>query len=264
MTLRFSKMHGLGNDFVVINNLAGDINWKSLPIKRICDRHLGIGCDQVLIIEKAKHADFFCRILNADGSQAEQCGNGLRCVARYLHEQNIASSSIFTLETMAGVFPVSIKDYETISVTLPIPQLTVNDCSIPISPDQALHGKSLSLGNPHLVIEVDEVASTPVIELGKIASTHTSFPNGVNVGFMQKVSNNHIILRTFERGSGQTHACGSNACAAVASGIHSGLLDKRVDVEFTLGKLRIEWLDNGSALIMTGPASLVFTGVYTI
>lgn len=262
--IKFTKMHGLGNDFVVINGIEHIIDWKLLPAKKIADRHLGIGCDQILLIEPSTSADFFCRIINADGSEAEQCGNGLRCVARFVHEKGLQQGNHFTLETIAGVFPVEIKDYDHIRVTIAARiesssmQLSLTTLGTEVS------GSALSIGNPHFIIKVADLQTTQTDQIGPAVSSHPSFPHGTNVGFMQVVSPDHIRLRTYERGAGETHACGSNACAAVAAGILDGSLHHAVTVEFHYGQLKIEWEGKNKPVHMNGPACTVFEGEITL
>lgn len=258
---RFTKMHGIGNDFVVINALAQPFNAKHARISELANRHLGIGFDQMLVIEPSQQADYFCRIYNADGSQAEQCGNGLRCIARYIHEEGIDKRKQFKLETLAGVFPVEIKDYDHIQVTLSPPQINENLFELSLkNAQQKILITILSLGNPHAIIKVDSIHLPFTNQIGPEVSVHAHFPSGANVGFMQVVDRNHIQLRTFERGVGETFACGSNACAAVVAGIINGWLDKTVSVAFRYGSLTIAWRGENSPILMTGPASRVYEG----
>lgn len=263
--IHFQKMHGLGNDFIVIDAISQTIHLNTLPVKLMADRHLGIGCDQLLVILRGKKADFFCHIFNADGSEAEQCGNGLRAVARFIHESGLHASKEFTLETVAGVFPVRIKDYDHICVTMSTSTITSTSQDLQL-PTQAVSvtGSVLSMGNPHYIIRVNSIEDVNLTELGAEISTHVIFPHGTNVGFMEVVSPEYIRLRTYERGVGHTLACGSNACAAVANGILNGELQKRVKVEFELGTLTIEWEGGDKPVHMTGPASLVFRGEWPI
>lgn len=263
--LRFTKMHALGNDFVVIQSVNAPFEASQLPIAKLADRHRGIGFDQLLVIEPSSKADFFCRIFNADGSEAEQCGNGLRCVARFIHEQGLSQKSPLLLETKAGVFTLQVQDFDHICVTLGAPEvkehlveLTLNSQagSIPIS--------ILSLGNPHAIVKVDAVDLVSADQLGSEISSHVRFPQGANVGFMQILDASHIRLRTFERGVGETYACGSNACAAAVAGIANGWLAHRVNVGFRYGSLLIEWEGGQSAVRMTGPASNIFSGEITL
>lgn len=261
--IHFHKMHGLGNDFVVIDLKSQELDWESLPIQSLANRHLGVGCDQVLLISASLNADFFCRILNSDGSEAEQCGNGLRCVARYVFENGLTESRDFTIETVAGIFPVNVIDYDHIQLFLPTPDLSVEPMAIKISefPD-GISGHALSLGNPHFIIPVTELDMSYITNVGYAVSTHPDFPQGTNVGFVATRNPNHIELRTFERGAGNTYACGSNACAAVVTGILTGKLHSEVTVQFELGQLHIAWEGRGKPIVMTGPAVLVFTGIW--
>jgi diaminopimelate epimerase len=263
--IRFHKMHGLGNDFVVIDAISEKVDIGKLPFTLMADRHLGIGCDQFLIIESGKEADFFCRIVNSDGSEAEQCGNGLRCVARFVHEQKLIAANDFTLATIAGVFPVSIKDYDHISVTMLSKPVTTDHLEIRLPEfDISIAGASLSIGNPHFIIPVEKIDPADTMTLGAAIAVHPLFPQGTNVGFMEVVSEDHIRLRTYERGAGQTLACGSNACAAVIYGIMENSLSRKVAVEFEHGKVTIEWPDGKKPVKMTGPASYVFSGEWPL
>lgn len=258
-TLRFTKMHGLGNDFVIIDTIHQPLDRHALPIQQIADRHLGVGCDQVLLIEPSQHADFFCRILNADGSEAEQCGNGLRCVARFVHEKQLHPDRHLTIETIAGIFPVAIKNYEQIRVTIPAAGIEAAAMELQLPAlGTAVSGSALSIGNPHFIINVPDIQSAAAGQIGQAVATHPTFPHGTNVGFMQIMDNKHIRLRTYERGAGETNACGSNACAAVAAGILAGLLQHSVMVEFKYGQLIIEWEGKGKPVHMNGPAVAVF------
>jgi diaminopimelate epimerase len=262
-SLQFTKMHGLGNDFVVINNFQKQLDWRELPAAMIADRHLGIGCDQILLIEPSSSADVFCRILNADGSEAEQCGNGLRCVARYMHEKKLLTRNNLTIETVAGNFPVTIKDYDHIRVTIAEHGISATPMKVLLPTlGTSVQGSALSLRNPHFIIKVNDIETPAAWQLGPALAVYPDFPNGTNVGFMQIINDGHIKLRTYERGSGETNACGSNACAAVASGILDGLLTGKVSVEFKYGQLLIEWEGTGRPVHMTGPAALVFDGEY--
>lgn len=260
-SIRFTKMHGLGNDFVVINTLNQAFDANKMLIKRLANRHVGIGFDQLLLIEAGKNTDFFCRIYNSDGSEAEQCGNGLRCVARYLHENKLISSSQVTIATKAGAYPIDIKDYDHISVSMGAPQ--VNQLLVPIHLPHytdAVSISTLSLGNPHAITKVDSVDVITLAPLSEKIAAHAMFPEGVNVGFMQIINPKHIRLRTFERGAGETNACGSNACAAAIAGMANGWLQPVVEVEFKYGSLFIEWQGENQPILMTGPASYVYEG----
>lgn len=257
----FTKMHGLGNDFIIVNELTNKIAWQPLTITKLSDRHRGIGFDQLLIIEPSQQADFFCRIFNADGSEAEQCGNGLRCVARFIHEEGLKKQTHFAIETKAGVYPVQLENYEHICVTMGAPQVKNALVEIDVNSEvTALPISVLSVGNPHAIVKVTSLQSAIPTQLGPAIATHRLFPEGANVGFMEVLSPNHIRLRTFERGSGETFACGSNACAAVVAGITNGWLKNKVNVEFQYGNLLIEWDGKSGPIHMTGPATRVFTG----
>ena len=262
--IHFSKMHGLGNDFVVMNTIHQAIDLATLPIKQLGDRHFGIGFDQLLLIEPSKQADFFCRIFNTDGSEAEQCGNGLRCVARYLREEGLHHAAKVSIETKAGIFKITIKNNDHIAVSMGVPCIESNKTllSLPSSTTKiALH--VVSMGNPHAIIHTDAIDILTVAKHGKEISTHQHFPAGINVGFMRIINPHHIELRTYERGAGITHACGSNACAAVAAGIATGLLQQSVDVDYQYGRLHVEWDDINKPIILSGPATTVYSGVFS-
>lgn len=261
-TLHFTKMHGLGNDFMVIYSPHHPFNPDTLPISTLANRHLGVGFDQLLAIEPSRKADYFCRIFNADGSEAEQCGNGLRCVARYLHEQ-VGAGKNMTIETKAGIYPVTIQDYQHIRVSMGAPQLKEKLTSIPIaSQSSTLPVSILSIGNPHAIVKVPSTVVEAASMVAEDIAAAPFFKDGANVGFMQILDPHHILLRTFERGAGETHACGSNACAAVVAGISNGWLQSPVDVRFKLGSLQIEWSGDDNVIHMTGPADLVYHGNY--
>lgn len=259
----FTKMHGIGNDFVVINALQQKTNLTPEKIRQLGNRHTGIGFDQLLLIERAKNADFYCRIYNSDGSEAEQCGNGLRCVARFLHESGVTKSESFILETKAGVYSVEIKDYEHIRVNMGLPDIDelLVKLSLPNSEETA-EVAVLSMGNPHAIHKVANVQMVNAQTIGCVISTHGYFPRGANVGFMEIVTPNHIRLRTYERGAGETLACGSNACAAAIAGIKNGWLASSVQVEFSRGSLWVEWEGDGQSVYLTGPAEVVFKGFF--
>ncbi|VVC76882.1 Diaminopimelate epimerase [Aquicella siphonis] len=257
----FTKMHGLGNDFAVIYTPDNSLSLDPGFISRLANRHIGIGFDQLLLIETSARADFFCRIYNADGSEAEQCGNGLRCVARLIHEQGLSKDRQFEIETRAGIFSLQVYDYDHIQIIMGTPQIESAMIELEL-PDTHRHLpiSILSMGNPHAIIKVDSLITAGIEELAPRISAHSRFPEGVNIGFMQVLSKHHIRLRTHERGSGPTLACGSNACAAVAAGIANGWLNQSVNVEFEYGSLDIEWQGDGHTIKMTGPAVTVYTG----
>lgn len=272
----FCKMHGLGNDFIIIDAIHQAIDIKKIPISLLADRHLGVGFDQLLLITKSSNADFACRIFNADGSEAEQCGNGMRCVARYVHEEQLTQKKSLTLETVSGLVNVIIHNYDRIEVTMCIPCFEPK--KIPFAAEKmskhyeitidsttpSLTFTVLSMGNPHAILLVPSINEAPVSTLGLKIATHPIFPKGTNVGFMEIVNPQHIRLRTFERGVGETFACGSNACAAVAAGILNHGLDHKVNVELPYGNLSVEWADENSPVILSGSATRVFSGTYFI
>lgn len=270
--IKFWKMHGLGNDFAVIDTSVTPLAMTAQNITHLSHRQIGIGFDQLLLVEKSMTADFACRIFNADGQEAEQCGNGLRCVARFIHENRLSTKNAFTIETAAGIAHIHIISYEKIQVKMGnpdfnpenIPFLTKEKKSLyemPIdSSNKILQFSALSLGNPHVIMNVPHLEKYPVQEMGAEIAEKDIFPKGANVGFMQIINPNTIRLRTFERGVGETYACGSNACAAVIAGIMNHGLARSVTVELRLGNLWIEWPNEAEPIQMTGPAEFVYAG----
>ncbi len=267
-------MHGLGNDFMVIDTIRQTVDLSKIPIPLLADRHRGIGFDQLLVVTPSSRADFACRIFNADGSEAEQCGNGMRCVARYVQEEGLTQKKSLALETISGLINVTVHDHKHIDVIMGLPcfepekvPFTTPKIAAQYNLDQTMPSLSftvLSMGNPHAILKVPSIIDAPVEQLGAKISTHPAFPNGTNVGFMEIINPNHIHLRTFERGTGETFACGSNACAAVVAGILNHGLDHKVNVELTYGNLLIEWADKNSPVVLSGPAMRVFSGTYFI
>lgn len=272
MILRFSKMHGLGNDFVVINLVTQHARIDEALIRYLADRHTGIGCDQVLLVEPPKNpqADFFYRIFNADGGEVEMCGNGARCFALFVREQQLTAKKRILAETATGVLELLVNEDDSVTVDMGKPILTPADIPFAAPARKTtyhidvegldLEISAVSMGNPHAVLLVDDVETAPVEELGPEIEHHPSFPNRVNVGFMQVLSPGEIQLRVFERGVGETRACGSGACAAVVAGILRKLLDSTVTVHLPGGDLSIRWQGEGHSLKMTGPATTVFRG----
>jgi diaminopimelate epimerase len=251
--ITFTKMHGLGNDFVVINNIDQNIEFSPALIIEISDRHRGVGCDQVLVLEKfpekdvEPNIDFFYRIFNSDGSEVGQCGNGARCLAKFIHDKKLSKKKHFRVKTITSILELTLQEDGDISVNMGTPK----DFR-PIK-TLAFTGLQLSLGNPHAVFKVDNT---------KDSSLHNLGLDNINIGFMKVIDKSHIQLRVFERGVGETQACGSGACAAVVVGIMQNDLDNTVCVELTGGKLYIHWEGEGSSVMMTGPAVTVFEGVY--
>jgi diaminopimelate epimerase len=272
MKIRFSKMQGLGNDFVVIDAIRQKICLCPEQIRHIADRHFGIGCDQVLLVESpvSKDADFRYRIFNADGGEVQQCGNGARCFARFVHDQGLTDKTEIRVETAGGLITPRLGDDGLVTVDMGVPRF--DPAEIPFLATQRalthtldvgganVEISVLSMGNPHAVQIVHDVSQAPVEQQGPLIEHHARFPEGVNAGFMEIVDRRHIKLRVYERGAGETLACGTGACAAVVAGVTRGLLDHRVSVSMRGGNLEVEWHGEPAPVSMTGPAVLVFTG----
>jgi len=277
MEIQFTKMHGLGNDFVVL-----DFTQQSLPISsaqaaHIADRNFGVGCDQILIVEKSDNAnvDFKYRILNSDGSEVGQCGNGARCFVRYVHDKGLSNKNPLKVETLSGEMTLHLDDSSgLVTVNMGAPKFAPQE--IPLdTPHRATtysieHGgeryefSALSMGNPHAVLLVDDVTKAAVTELGSLLESHPIFPEKANIGFMQVNARDDISLRVFERGVGETIACGSGTCAAVVAGIQLELLDNEVTAHLRGGDLNIGWAGEGQPVMMTGPATTSFEGVLNL
>lgn len=272
MLLHFTKMHGLGNDFMVIDLITQRARLRDEQIRQLADRRFGIGFDQLLVVEppRSPDMDFRYRIFNADGSEVENCGNGARCFARFVRDQRLTHKREIHVETAGGPLTLVVNDDDQITVDMGTPRFTPSDLPFDAAEDRPLHSLevdgeryeigAVSMGNPHAVLRVDDVDSAPVERLGPLIERHPRFPRRVNAGFMQVVSPHEIRLRVFERGTGETLACGTGACAAVASGIRQGLLESPVTVHLRGGDLRIEWSGDEAPLLMTGPAERVFEG----
>lgn len=272
MLLEFAKMHGLGNDFVVIDALTQPVRLTNEQVRLLADRRLGIGCDQVLLVEapRVPEADFRYRIFNADGGEVEMCGNGARCFARFVRDNGLTTKDRLAVETLAGIVRLELEPDGQVTVDMGVPQF--EPARIPfVAPaqatryalevgDETVEIGAVSMGNPHAVLRVADVASAPVARLGPPIERHTRFPRRVNVGFMQVIDPARIRLRVFERGAGETPACGTGACAAVAVGRIQGLLAERVTVELPGGTLVVSWGGTGQPVRMTGPATRVFDG----
>ncbi len=280
MQFEFTKMHGLGNDFVVIDAINQDLSLSDEQVRLIADRHFGVGCDQLLLVERPQleGAEFRYRIYNADGGEVQQCGNGARCFARFVHDRGMTGSSTIPVETAAGMIYLKLEDDGQVTVDMGVPSFSPE--SLPFEADDLdkddteyhqlmVNGEkyaigAVSIGNPHAVLLVDSVDQAPVSALGAAIESHERFPERVNVGFMEIMDRSHIRLRVFERGAGETLACGTGACAAVAVGIHNSLLDHGVQVELKGGNLTIRWQGDGNKLFMTGPAQTVYKGNMTL
>ena len=273
MKLKFSKMHGLGNDFVVLDGVRQDVSLTTDQIRALGDRHMGVGFDQMLLVEPAQTpgADFRYRIFNADGSEVEQCGNGARCFVRFVHDQGLTDKSAIVVETKRGIIYPRLEANGLVTVDMGQPRFAPAEIPFVSESDAAEQplllpdGTSLtigavSMGNPHAVTVVADVDGAPVAVQGPQIENHLRFPQRVNAGFMQIVDRHNIRLRVYERGAGETLACGTGACAAVVSGIRRGLLDSPVRVQTRGGDLNIAWAGAGQPVIMTGPAVTVFTG----
>lgn len=272
MLLNFTKMQGLGNDFIVIDAVSHPVKITAGQIRFLSDRHFGVGCDQVLIIEPAHDSsmDFFYRIFNADGGEVEQCGNGARCFVRYVHDKGLTCKTDITVGTISGNIHPRIEADGQISVDMGVPRFIPQE--IPFVAEKESSSYSLevagekfdvgvvSVGNPHVVLQVEDIEHVPVTSLGPVIESHARFPRRVNVGFMQVVDRSHIRLRVYERGVGETLACGSGACAATVIGRRQGLLDDSVSVELPGGSLLVQWSGGEETVRMTGPASHVFEG----
>lgn len=277
MELQFTKMHGLGNDFVVIDAIHQSVNLTPGQIRFIADRHFGVGCDQLLLVEAPTRegVDFTYRIFNADGGEVEQCGNGARCFARFVREHGLTDKDRLTVATRAGIITLQIEADGQVTVDMGVP--VFEPAAIPFQagaqadayPLELADGTTVelgvvSMGNPHAVLRVEDVDTAPVNELGPQIESHPRFPQRVNVGFMQIVDRGHVRLRVYERGAGETLACGTGACAAVVVGRQRGWLDDKVTVSLPGGDLHIRWAGPDEPVRMTGPAVSVFEGRMTL
>ncbi|OIQ88502.1 diaminopimelate epimerase [mine drainage metagenome] len=271
MKLRFSKMQGLGNDFVVIDAIRQSVSLTPGQIRFLADRHFGIGCDQLLLVEKpaATDADFRYRIFNADGSEVEQCGNGARCFVRFVHEQGLTDKAEIRVETARGIILPRLEHDGRVTVNMGAPRFGPDDIPFIAEPaaQYALQFgagevtiSALSMGNPHAVQIVADIETAPVAEQGPLIERHQCFPQRVNAGFMQILDPHHIKLRVFERGAGETLACGTGACAAAVAGIRLGKLASPVNVSMRGGALMISWAGDDQPVMMSGPAVTVFEG----
>ena len=278
MQIRFTKMQGAGNDFVVLDETQGLLGLTAADYRFLADRHFGVGADQILSVRAAPtpDVDFEYVIHNADGGEVEQCGNGSRCFVRFVREQGLTKKNTVRVKVHGGVITLHELPDGQVKVDMGEPVLDLP--RIPFNPalasalneqgllwrlafgDQHADVAVVSMGNPHAVMTVADMAQAPVSSLGPLIEHHVAFPNRVNAGFMQIVSRSQIKLRVFERGAGETLACGTGACAAVVAGIRQGLLDSQVQVQTRGGVLTIEWQGAGQPVFMTGPATTVFSG----
>lgn len=272
MLVNFTKMHGLGNDFMVVDMISQHAHFRPEQIRKLADRNFGIGFDQLLLVEPPGKptVDFRYRIFNADGSEVEQCGNGARCFAAFVKDKKLTDKEVIQVETSKGDIELRVNDDGRVVVDMGAPVFEPKD--IPFIADQeasvysleadgqSIDVSAVSMGNPHAVLQVEDIKLANVETLGPVLESHERFPERVNVGFMQIEHRHFIRLRVFERGVGETLACGTGACAAVAAGIERGLLDSPVEVKLPGGNLKIEWAGRGHHLMMEGPAATVFEG----
>jgi len=270
--LRFTKMHGLGNDFVVIDAVSQDVQIKPHLARRLANRRLGVGCDQILVVEPPSEpdVDFTYRIFNADGSEVSQCGNGARCFAKFVRDRKLTGKRHIRVATRAGILSLTVNPDNQIRVEMGVPVFSPEDIPLVAGSESPLYSldvggqqlsvAALSMGNPHAVMLVNDVSTAAVESLGPLIESHERFPERVNAGFMAVCDRHEIDLRVYERGAGETLACGSGACAAAVAGIRQDLLDSPVDVHLPGGTLRIEWAGDGQQVVMTGPATTVFHG----
>lgn len=272
MRLRFTKMQGIGNDFVMIDAISQKVNISSDDVCKIADRHFGVGCDQVLIVEAPRdpEMDFRYRIFNHDGSEVENCGNGARCFAIFVRQRGLTAKKTIRVETLGGPLTLTVGNNNQVTVDMGTPQLEPENIPFVAEQRQLTYSlvvkkkqfeiSAVSMGNPHAVSLVDDVDEFDVRQYGALIESHKQFPKKVNAGFMQVLSPSEIKLRVFERGVGETIACGTGACAAVVAGITRGLLENSVRVNLPGGQLWITWEGEGKPVIMTGPAQAVFHG----
>lgn len=275
MLLEFTKMHGLGNDFLVIDLISQRAYLDALTIQRLADRHFGVGFDQLLIIEPPDlpHVDFKYRIFNADGSEVEQCGNGVRCFAKFVHDKQLTRKTKIRVQTKSGIVEPELGNHGWVRVNMGQPKFKPHEIPFIAQEQEELYRLELNqaqvdvdvvnMGNPHAVTVVPDILKANVAQLGPQIESHQNFPERVNAGFMQILNDKHIRLRVFERGVGETLACGTGACAAAVSGIRRGLLSNEVEVELANGSLHIAWRE-GDVVWMTGPTSTVYEGRFDL
>lgn len=271
--INFTKMHGLGNDFVVIDAINQQIALTSEQVRFMSDRHFGIGFDQLLLAEKSVSpgADFKYRIFNADGGEVSQCGNGARCFARFVRDKELSDKDEIRVDTNAGQLLLRFSEEGQITVNMGIPKHSPAEIPLLAEQESLLYKvwvngaeqafAAVSIGNPHAVIQVNDIKNAPVADFGQALESHAVFPEHANIGFMQIIDRDFIKLRVYERGASETLACGSGACAAVVVGIEQNLLNHNVCVELPGGRLKINWPGRGQAVFMTGPAASVFDGI---
>jgi len=274
--LAFTKMHGLGNDFIIVDNRDRAQTFSPDRIRRLADRCRGVGFDQLLVVEEptVEGAEFDYRIYNADGGEVEHCGNGARCFARFVREKGLTDASAIRVNTTGGVIELRVGDDQQVTVNMGVPDFAPEEIPLTLSAvdtvgshdysvkidGHVIHFGAVAIGNPHAVIQVADIDIAPVAHWGPLLGSHAAFPNRVNVGFMQVLDHQHIRLRVFERGVGETLACGTGACAAVAIGCQKKILDKSVIVTLSGGDLELHWPQSNANIEMTGPCTKVFEG----
>jgi diaminopimelate epimerase len=276
MLLNFTKMHGLGNDFVVLDGVTQPVALTSGQCRKLADRHFGVGCDQILLVEKPTRddADFRYRIFNADGNEVEQCGNGARCFMHFVLSKGLTRKTELRVETAGGIIVPRMEADRSVTVNMGVPRFAPEEIPFEAKKrartyilslkNRRIEISALSIGNPHAVQVVKNVDTAPVTTQGPLLEKHARFPKKANVGYMQVVNRGRIRLRVYERGAGETLACGSGACAAVVAGIQRGLLDKRVVVETRGGELNVRWDGEEKPVWMSGGAVTVFEGTIDI
>ncbi len=273
MRLEFTKMHGLGNDFLVLDLVSQRARLDAATIRRLADRNFGVGFDQLLIVEPPQQpdVDFRYRIFNADGSEVSQCGNGARCFARFVRDRRLTRKDNLRVETASGIIELQVTDNGWVTVDMGRPRLepaavpfdaAAEALTYPLEVNgESVQIAAVSMGNPHAVLRVDSVDTAPVATLGPAIESHPRFPARVNVGFMQVINRKEIRLRVYERGTGETLACGTGACAAAVAAMRWGLVDRAITVHLPGGELQIEWPDDQASVHMTGPTARVYDGV---
>jgi len=272
MKIRFTKMHGLGNDFMVIDGINQQIELSHSQISAWADRHFGIGFDQLLLVEATDSKDvlFKYRIFNADGGEVDQCGNGARCFARFVREKGLTEARVIPVETNTGRLELEMIDDENVTVNMGIPEFEPERIPLKAAQrnptyklqleDRELKFNALSMGNPHAVFQVENLDDAVVKHLGPRVESHDLFPQRVNVGFMQIIDRSHFKLRVYERGVGETLACGSGACAAMVAGVQLGLLERKANAKLQGGHLQLDWQGEGKPVMMTGSTAMVYEG----
>lgn len=272
MRFRFTKMHGLGNDFVMLDGISQKLVITPERARQIASRNFGIGCDQILLVEPPKNpdADFKYRIFNADGSEVENCGNGARCFALFVRQRGLTNKRKIKVQTNSGDMVLHVREDDQVTVNMGAPILKPAEIPFQSANQQTIYPldvegaryeiSAVSMGNPHAVMLVDDVEKFPVSIMGPLVEAHSHFPNKVNAGFMQIIDKHTMKLRVFERGCGETLACGTGACAAAVAAQLRGLIEKKVRISLPGGQLTIEWQGPGTPVYMTGPATTVFHG----